>query len=445
MMTISAKNRLRLLLVVCFCAALWSCGGNNRIDDSPRNYRIIHKDFLQPIDHSNPGGPKFRQQVDILIPEGAPHNAPVFFHFGNETDITQKHLLKYYRLHGERDDIIYIQAEHRGYGQSLTEDEDQSLPSYVRLDQVLADAHEVIEQLKKDYPGPWMAAGWSYGGALVIELAYKYPEDVEVILSSSGVVDWPLLDYGYDRQVQKTLGDACYNRLTKHSQKLEPKEPFDENWMEREFMQATVMGVVQFPSLKKLQPYFKVMTFLPTGIFLKLLHRMDDKFGDGEAWKYTQAISTKKVTQPEIDSGLHNWRVWRYQMCVEIGGFITSEDPKGLFARSQEDFCEECRILFDEEPAYVNSPEWSQREMVTKLAVPMVYVNGGMDPWHSVCLESDFKIENGIYFYVPDGRHCPERDDPELARKVFGEMLKYAGYNSRNKSGQPQDAAIEQE
>jgi hypothetical protein len=214
--------------------------------------------------------------------------------------------------------------------------------------------------------------------------------------------------------------------LTAHSQKLEPEEPFDENWLEREFLHATIMGIVQFPSLKNLQPYFKVLTFLPTGLFLKVLHRMDERFGDGEAWQYAQAVSTQKVTQSEIDAGLHNWRVWRYQMCAEIGGFITSESPTGLFFRTQDDFCEECRIIFGEEAAYVNSPEWSQRDMVPELAVPMVYVNGGMDPWHSVCLEPDYEITNGRYFFVPDGRHCPERDDPELARAVLAEMLNHA-------------------
>ncbi|NQU08639.1 MAG: hypothetical protein HQ583_08760 [Candidatus Abyssubacteria bacterium] len=413
-------------LLVFFCLFASACGKSDSTQDARENYRIIHRVIPQPVDHADPDGPKLGQYVDILLPGGVAPDAPVFFNLGNESDLTDEHLLRFYRLHGQRNDIIYVQAEHRGYGQSLTEDEDQSIPSYVRIGQALADAHKVVAQLKEDYPGPWMAAGWSYGGGLVIEFAYRYPEDVAVIMSSSGVIDWPFLDYGYDRQVRATLGEACYKRLAKHSKNLQPAELFDENWLEREFLYGTVMGVVQFPHLKNLQPLFKLLTFLPTGALIKVLHRMDDVFGDGEAWEFAQASGATAVGHEEIQAGLHNWHTWRYQECAEIGGFLTSEKPDGLFTRTREDFCGECRDQFGEEPRAAAGPDWSQREMVEKLTVPLVYVTGGMDPWLSVSLEPEYEIKNGKYFFIPEGRHCPERNDPDLAKKVLAEMLKYA-------------------
>ena len=410
------------IFLICFC--ILSCGGDeaaNMVD-----YKILHRTIMQPVDHSNPDGPRLKQYVDILIPDGAPLDSPVFFNLGNETDATDDHLRQFHQRHNRRKDIIYIQAEHRGYGQSITDDENQSVPSYIRIEEVLADTHEVVSQLKEDYSGPWMAAGWSYGGGLVIEYAYRYPDDVAVVLSSSGVVDWPFMDYGYDRQVRETLGEACYNRLAEHAANLKPEETFDQNWLDRDFLYATAQGVVQYPNLKKLQPFFKVLTFLPTKTLVKVLHRMDDRFGDGEAWKYARATGATNVGPAEIEEGLHNWHAWRYQMCAEIGGFLTSEKPDGLFTRTQEDFCEECRVQFGEEPMAATNPEWSQREMTKELKVPLVYVTGGMDPWLSVSLEPDFEIKNGKYFFVPEGRHCPERADPELAQQVLAEMLKYA-------------------
>jgi pimeloyl-ACP methyl ester carboxylesterase len=248
-------------------------------------------------------------------------------------------------------------------------------------------------------------------------------------MASSGVVDWPFMDYGYDRQVRKTLGDACYDRLAEHAANLKPEEPFDANWLERELLYATAQGVVQYPNLKKLQPAFKLLTFLPTTTFLKVLHRMDDVFGDGEAWRYARATGATSVGPAEIEEGLHNWHAWRYQMCAEIGGFITSEpatEGDVFFTRNRDDFIEECRAQFGEEPLAATAPEWSQRAMTAELEVPLVYVNGGMDPWYSVCLESDFKIPNGKYFFVPEGRHCPERADPTLAQQVLEEMLRHA-------------------
>jgi hypothetical protein len=64
--------------------------------------------------------------------------------------------------------------------------------------------------------------------------------------------------------------------------------------------------------------------------------------------------------------------------------------------------------------------------MTKELKVPLVYVTGGMDPWLSVSLEPDYEIKTGKYFFVPEGRHCPERADPELAQEILEEMLKYA-------------------
>jgi pimeloyl-ACP methyl ester carboxylesterase len=413
------------ILTLCLCAI--SCS-SNKADDA-ENYKILHRIIMQPVDHSEPGGPKLGQRVDILIPDGAPIDSPVFFNLGNETDATDDHLREFHTSHGERNDIIYVQAEHRGYGQSLTDEQDQSVPSYIRIDQVLADTHEVVSQMKKEYPGPWMAAGWSYGGGLVIDYAHKYPEDIAVVMASSGVVDWPFMDYGYDRQVRETLGDACYDRLAKHAGNLEPEKPFDRNWLERELLYATAQGVVQYPNLKKFQPAFKLLTYLPTPTFVKALHRMDDMFGDGEAWRYARATGAKDVGPAEIEEGLHNWHAWRYQMCAEIGGFITSEtsaDGAIFFTRDRDDCIEECREQFGEEPLAATSPEWSQRAMTAELEVPLVYVTGGMDPWLSVSLEPEYKIKNGKYFFAPEGRHCPERADHALAQQVLEEMLKYA-------------------
>jgi pimeloyl-ACP methyl ester carboxylesterase len=415
-----------ILLSIPLCACLISCARTAGGMEKTEEYVISHRIIKQPVDHANPDGPKLSQHVDVLIPQGAQHDAPVFFNLGNETDLTNEDLLRFYTLHGKRDDIIYVQAEHRGYGQSLTETEDQSVPSYVRIEQVLNDTHAVIHEMQKEFPGPWMAAGWSYGGALVIEFAHRYPQDISVILSSSGTVDWPFLEYGYDRQIKKTLGEACYKRLANHLRRLEPKKPFDDVWLEREFLQATIQGVVQYPSLEKMQPYFKMLTFLPTGVFIRVMHWMDNRFGDGEAWRYARATGAIYIGPQEVAKGLHNWRVWRYQMCEEFGGFLASEDPDGLFTRTFDDYREECRLQFRQDPAYATAPEeWSQREMAGNLAVPMVYVTGGMDPWLSVSLEPDFKIREGQYFFVPDGRHCPERNDPELAQQVLHEMLKY--------------------
>lgn len=413
-----------MLLIISF--SLISCSHAAREEvQRDKKYEIIHRVILQPIDHADPEGPKLEQHVDILIPDGVAKNAPVFFNLGNEADRKDEDLVELFRRHGEEVPLIYVQAEHRGYGQSLSMDEDQSIPTYLRPDQALADAHEVIRQLKAEYAGPWMAAGWSYGGGLVIDFAYQYPEDVDVILSSSGVVEWPFLNYAYDRQIRKTLGENCYRRMAGHMKNLQPKELFDDTWYEREFLIALVVGVVQYKQFNRLQTYFNLASFMPTPALLKVGHWLDDTYADGKAGKYAQALRSKSVSRRQSVTGEYGWHAWRYQQCSEVGVFFASESSDGIFRRTRDDFCEECRALFGAAP-YADAPEWSLRTKAQSLTVPLIYVSGGKDPWYALCLQSDFHIEKGRYFYVPEGFHCPDRDDPALARQILREMIRFA-------------------
>ncbi len=392
------------------------------------DYEIIHTTIQQPVDHGNSSGPSFSEEVNILIPKGASDSSPVFFLLGNEHDITVKELPKFYKEYGAPRDVIFLQAEHRGYGQSINSDSDQSVPSYVTIDQALADYHDVVQKFKQKYTGPWMAAGHSYGGGLVINFAASYPNDVKVILSSSGVVDWPFMMDAYDRQVRITMGDETYQRLVAHINNLEPQQLFDQNWLEREFLIAFIHGMTQYGQYKSLLPVFKAFASLPTPSFLGVLHFLDDTIAQKGAWKYAASNAKKTLTHDEAVSGDYGWRVWRYQQCVETGIFEVSAQPGGVFTRGKDDFIAESRALFGADPKSATAAAWSPRAMLEKLPVPMIYVGGGMDPWLGLGLAKDYVIKNGKYFYVPDGQHCPDLDDVALGRQVIAEMLKYAGY-----------------
>jgi pimeloyl-ACP methyl ester carboxylesterase len=395
--------------------------------EKKRNYEYIHKTVTQPVDHSEPEGIRFDQHIDIIIPEGCSSNAPVFFHLGEEHELDEELLLRFYDAYGKRNDIIYIQAEHRGYGRSITLDKDQSIPSYVLIDQALADYHNVIQNLKEKFNGPWMGVGYSYGGGLVINFAAKYPDDVNVILSSSGVIDWPFMMNTYDHQMRINFGEKFYQGFIQHIKNLEPKELFDENWLEREFLIAACHGLAQREELKRVQKSFEdLITTLPTKELLERIHRIDDEMAQGEGWQYATSNGKLALSREEALTGKYTWRVWRYQQCTETGVFEISEKPNGVFTRTHKDFIEEGIALFGEEPPAAKNPEWSPRSMLKDLKVPLVYVCGGMDPWKGLCLEPNYTIGNGKYFYYPEGRHCPEKDKLRRGREVIDCLLNFA-------------------
>jgi pimeloyl-ACP methyl ester carboxylesterase len=420
---------LMLMVVSILFGGTLSCASSSNSGPQgadTNEYKITHTSIKQPVDHSNPGGPSFDEEVNILVPKGAPDNSPVFFILGNEHDITIKELAGFYKSYGSPANVIFIQSEHRGYGQSITADADQTVPTYVRIDQALADYHDLVVQFKAKYTGPWMAAGHSYGGGLVINFAASYPDDVKVILSSSGVVDWPFTMDAYDRQVRITMGPDTYRRLAEHIKNLQPKEMFDSNWMEREFLVAFIHGTTQYGQYKSLLPLFKFMANLPTQPFLTVLHWIDSAVAQGTGWKYAASNSKRTLTHDEAMTGDYGWRVWRYQQCAETGIFETSSEQGGVFVGTRDDFYAESKALFGETPMSAVNPAWSPRAMLERLTVPMVYVGGGMDPWMGLGISKDYVIKNGKYFYVPEGQHCPERDDLVLGKQVLDQMVKYA-------------------
>jgi pimeloyl-ACP methyl ester carboxylesterase len=388
-------------------------------------YRLVHQTISQPLDHAIPGGEAFYQEIDILVPQKATESSPVFFVLGNEHDITPPELVRYWNTYGSPPDVIFVQAEHRGYGQSVSSATDQSVPAYVTVEQALADYHRVVQELKKTYKGKWMSAGYSYGGGLSIHFAAKYPEDVVVTLSSSGVIDWPFTMDAYDRQVRITMGPDTYTRLIQHINNLQPKEMFDSNWLEREFLIAGIHGLTQYEQYKSYLPVFQAAAALPTPAFMGVLHLIDDTIAKKTGWQYAEANARRSLSRDEAVTGKYGWRVWRYQQCMETGIFEVSAGSDGVFNRSKDDFFAESRALFGKDPDSAARPAWSPRSLLPGLKVPLVYVCGGMDPWQGLGLEKDYRLAQGRYFYIPDGRHCPDLSNVELGKQVLAEMLQY--------------------
>ena len=393
---------------------------------SQPNYSIEKISLEQPVDHNRPDGDMLTQYVYILKPNDATSDATVLFVLGGEGYTTEKALVTLYKAYGERPNVIIVYAEHRGYGESLSMDEDQTVPDYVTVDQALADFHAVMQELKPVYPGKWIIAGYSYSGGLAIAFASRYPDDVAVVLSSSGVVDWPFVMDVYDAKVREILGERAYQRLVKHINNLEPEEMFDQNWLEREFLIAFVHGISQYLEYKPFIPVFNAATRLPTPMLLKVLHGLDNVVAQGSAWDYAISNGKTTLTREEALTLKYNWRVWRYQQCNEIGLFEISAAPNGIFTRTKDDFVAECAALFGEnQPRAAQSPAWSLDAELTTLTMPLVYVAGALDPWEALGAKEE-QVANGRFFWVPDGHHCQDRAEPALGREVMDTLLRFA-------------------
>lgn len=122
----------------------------------------------QPVDHKNPDGEKFFQQVYLF---NLNQNSPVVIELdGYNVNEKRKN---------ELSGILssnYIVVEHRYFAESTPENKDWQ---YLNIEQAAADAHGIIEFFKEYYEGKWVSTGISKGGQTTIYHRYFYNNDVD--------------------------------------------------------------------------------------------------------------------------------------------------------------------------------------------------------------------------------------------------------------------------
>ncbi len=123
---------------------------------------------IQPVDHNNPDGPKFNQQVFLNY---VGPDKPVVVE-------TEGYAARNYKT--ELADILQcnqIIIEHRYFEDSKPDSLDWQ---YLTTWQAATDQHRIIELFKPVFRGKWITTGISKGGQTVMFHSYYYPEDVDV-------------------------------------------------------------------------------------------------------------------------------------------------------------------------------------------------------------------------------------------------------------------------
>jgi pimeloyl-ACP methyl ester carboxylesterase len=160
---------------------------------------------------------------------------------------------------------------------------------------------------------------------------------------------------------------------------------------------------------------------------LAILHGLDRAIAQQGGWNYAISKSKLSLTREEALTMRYTWRTWRYQQANETGIFEVSASPGGIFNRTAAAFIAEARFLFGEnQPRSLQAEAWSPRNSLAKLTIPLIYVAGEFDPWEGLGIERDCPLQNGRYFYVPDGLHCPDVYDRVLGHEVISALLQFA-------------------
>lgn len=130
-------------------------------------YYVVH--FEQPVDHKNPGGPKFLQQVSLLH---RTEEAPLVVWTSGYWDYYRDYDVELTQvLNGNQ-----ISIEHRYFAESRPEPADWSM---LTIEQMAADEHAIINAFRRIYDGAFITSGASKGGMTAIYHRRFYPDDVE--------------------------------------------------------------------------------------------------------------------------------------------------------------------------------------------------------------------------------------------------------------------------
>lgn len=379
--------------------------------------------LVQPLDHRHPKAGALRQQVLILRPKEASDGDPVFFMLGNETDSTPQRLQALYRSYGSPKRVTFITADHRGYGQSIS-DGDQSKPTYVTIDQALSDYDKLVRVYQRELKGKWLGGGCSYGGALAIMFAHRYPEHFSATIISSAPTIWNFTTPEYAPQVEANLGKDFADRMAAHMSGLKPLQPYDAIWVDRERLVALTSALSQLSELSQLSPVIARWSLLPTGAFLDklkanlppaLMERIDD-FA-------VRRIPGPGKTAEAFKTGQYNWYTWKYQQCHQTGTFFLG----GVFPYTRAEHVADCKATFGEAPTLGDVGTWQVQKALGELSRPTLIVDGERDPWLHASPKPSRLSKTTEIISVPNALHCPDVYSPDVGQGIFQRALTLAG------------------
>lgn len=131
------------------------------------HYIVVH--FTQPVDHADPSGATFLQQVSLLHRNVS---APLIVHTSGYWDYVRDRAVELTRLL----DGNQISIEHRYFGESRPFPADWS---HLTVQQMAADQHVIIDELRSVYTGKALSTGGSKGGMTAVFHRRFFPDDVD--------------------------------------------------------------------------------------------------------------------------------------------------------------------------------------------------------------------------------------------------------------------------
>jgi len=168
------------------------------IDGYTESYEIF---ITQPIDHNNPDGADFKQQIFLS-------------HIDNDKPMVIE--LDGYAVKNRPTELArllkcnQIMVEHRYFGESVPTPFDWK---YLTIEQAAKDHHRIIELFKEFYTGKWISTGISKGGSCAIFHGYFFPDDVDASVPYVGPLNLSIDDQRVYEWIKSVSTPECREKV----------------------------------------------------------------------------------------------------------------------------------------------------------------------------------------------------------------------------------------
>ncbi|MFN0252705.1 MAG: S28 family serine protease [Kofleriaceae bacterium] len=214
---------MRFLLVAAALAGWAGCGDNiepappsvrdalaalpgvtvTEMDTETEGYTFFTLRFTQPVDHADPGGATFQQQVSLLHRDAM---VPMIVQTSGYWDYYRDSPVELTRLLLANQ----ISIEHRFFGDSRPAPADWTKCT---IEQMAADQHAIITALRTVYGGAFVTTGGSKGGMTAIYHRRFYPDDVDGTVPYVAPISFGAPDPRYQPHLDAIGPAACRNQL----------------------------------------------------------------------------------------------------------------------------------------------------------------------------------------------------------------------------------------
>lgn len=348
--------------------------------------------IIQPVDHNNPDGPKFTQQV--------------FLNYVGPDKPVVVEVEGYSARNGKTELAAILQCnqiiiEHRYFEDSMPDSVDWR---YLTTWQAAADQHRVIELFKPVFRGKWLSTGISKGGQTVMFHSYYYPDDVDVRVPYVGPLNFGPEDPRMYEFLANVSTPECRQRVFDF-QKLALGK-FDVLFPMLQLL-ATERGWT-FERVGGAEKAFEMTVLEYEFAFFQWSNITCDNIplegSDEDIFRHLARVADFNYF---TDQGLVYFEPFFYQAMTEIGYYGYDFDRfAGLLKYAADNGKPEFQFSAPRGPEYKYDYEFAKQvdTYIRNEAEHFIFIYGGNDPWSATAADPGNNV-SCIKVVKPGGAH----------------------------------------